>query len=53
MAEFRIDFSILTRESPEENFHEVGFGSTSASDSEASAAFAVLAHVQNGEWDEV
>ncbi|WGW12729.1 hypothetical protein LWF01_02860 [Saxibacter everestensis] len=53
-TEYRIDFSILSREPGEEDFTEIGFGSTAAESSIGQAA-GHMAHgaIQNQEWDEV
>lgn len=51
--DYRIDFSILERKPGEEDFVEIGFGSTCTSERVDSCAFDVMAQVQNGEWDEV
>lgn len=53
MTEYRIDFSILAREEGEEDFTEIGSGSTCSAGRIDSCAFDVMAQIQNGEWDEV
>lgn len=51
--EYRIDFSILAKDPGEEDFTEIGFGSTVSANRLDSCGFDVMSQVQNGEWDEV
>lgn len=51
VSEYRIDFAILRRDSGEEDFTEIGFGSTAAESSIEQAGFAAHGHIQNDEWD--
>lgn len=49
--EFRIEFTIQRAEKFGAEFVEVGFGSSGASDSVASAAYALSAQLQNQQWE--
>lgn len=49
--EYRIEFTIQRAEKFGEEFVEVGFGSSGASDSVASAAYALSSQIQNGQWE--
>ena len=50
-AEYRVDFSVLRRLPDEDDFTEIGFGSTVAEESLDQAAHMVLGALQNDEWD--
>ena len=52
-VEYRVDFSILRRRSGDEDFTEIGFGSTMPEASIDQAAHMALSALQNDEWDEV
>lgn len=52
-AEYRIDFSVMRRLPGEDDFSEVGFGSTTAEESVRAAGDMAHASIQNDEWDEV
>ncbi len=51
MTEYRIDFTITRPRGGEDDFTEIGFGSSGAWDDVSQAAHIVLASVQNGEWE--
>lgn len=52
--EYRVDFSILRRLPGEDDYTEVGFGSTPGDNATISdAAHDALSALQNDEWDEV
>jgi len=52
-AEYRVDFTIMRRLPGEDDFTELGFGSTTAEDSIDQAAHMALSNLQNEGWDEV
>lgn len=51
MTEFRIDFTITRRQPGEEDFTEIGFGSSGAWSDVDQCAYAVDSAVQNREWE--
>jgi len=51
MAEYRIDFTITRRTATDEDFAEIGFGSSGACGSPAEAAFELESIVQNSLWE--
>jgi hypothetical protein len=51
MTEYRIEYSIQRQEPGEEDFTEIGFGSSGAHVDLDSAAYAVESDVQNGIWE--
>lgn len=52
MTDYRIDFSIMKREAGEEDFTELGFGSTASSSTIQEAGFDAYAAIRNDEWDQ-
>lgn len=53
MADYRVDLSIMKRETGQEDFTEFAFGSTMSSTTIQEAGFDAHAAIQNEEWDEV
>lgn len=51
MSEYRIEYSIQRKQSGEEDFTEIGFGSSSAWDDLESAIHALGSDIQNGIWE--
>ena len=51
MAEYRIEFSIQRRTEGEDDFTEIGFGSSGAWHNVNAASFTVESMIQNGEWE--
>lgn len=51
MAEYRIDYTITRRGPGEDDFTEIGFGSTGASATVDQAAFELESSVQNRLWE--
>lgn len=51
MTEYRIEFSIQRRNEAEEDFTEIGFGSSGAWDDVDQAGHMVGSAVQNREWE--
>jgi hypothetical protein len=51
MAEYRIDFSIQRRDDGDEDFVEIGFGSSGACGDADQAAYEVESVVQNRLWE--
>lgn len=51
MPECRIDFAITYRGPDDEDFTEIGFGSSGARSSLAEAAYEVESIIQNGLWE--
>jgi hypothetical protein len=51
MPDYRIEFTIQRREPGDEDFTEIGFGSSGGSDSVDGAAYAVESIVQNRLWE--
>ena len=51
MSEYRIEFSIQRRDEGDEDFVEVGFGSSGARSDVDQAAFEVNSAIQNGDWE--
>jgi hypothetical protein len=51
MADYRIDFTIQRREEGDEDFTDIGFGSSGASSDPAAASFEVDSIVQNYGWE--
>jgi len=51
MTEYRIDYSITRRRDGEEDFAEIGFGSSGAWSSPAQAAAMVEADLSHGIWE--
>lgn len=49
--EYRIDFSIQRREEDEEDFTEIGFGSSGAWDDLAACTHMIDSGVSNWEWE--
>lgn len=49
--EYRIEFTIQRAEKFGDEFVDVGFGSSGASDSVTSAAYALSAQIQNQLWE--
>lgn len=52
MTDYRVDFSIMKRETGQEDFTEFAFGSTMSSTTIQEAGFDAHAAIQNEEWDE-
>jgi len=50
-AEYRIEFRITRRRGTEDDFAEVGFGSTGACESVNDAAYEVESMIQNQIWE--
>lgn len=50
-AEYRVEFQITRRQDGEDDFTEVGFGSSGAWDHVDQAAHMAVSAVQNREWD--
>ena len=51
MAEYRIEFSIQRADDGDEEFMEIGFGSSGAHDDLKAATFAVDSQVTNWLWE--
>jgi hypothetical protein len=51
MTEYRIDYSIQRREDGDDDFTEVGFGSTCAVSTVNGAVYEVESSVQNRMWE--
>jgi hypothetical protein len=51
VAEYRIEFSIQRREEGEDDFTEIGFGSSGAWSTLAACTFSIDSGVTNGEWE--
>lgn len=51
--EYRIEFSIQRQQPGEDDFAEIGFGSSGSCSDPESAVYAVSSAVQNGEWETV
>lgn len=49
--EFRIDYTILRRRAGEDDFAEIGFGSSGAWSDVAQAGHMVETDVTNGDWE--
>lgn len=50
-AEYRIEFSIQRRLDDEDDFTEIGFGSSSAWDTVSFCAYMIECAVEHGEWE--
>jgi hypothetical protein len=50
-SEFRIDYTINRRQPGEDDFTEIGFGSSGASGSVADAAYQMESEIQNRRWE--
>ena len=48
---YRIDYTITRRLPDEEDFAEIGFGSSGAWSSLDAAAYAIESDIQNGTWE--
>ncbi|HEY3683454.1 MAG TPA: hypothetical protein VGL93_10465 [Streptosporangiaceae bacterium] len=51
MREYRIEFTIQHREDDEEDFTEIGFGSSGACSDLDSCTYSITSAVTNGEWE--
>lgn len=51
MSEYRIEYTITRRDDGEDDFMEVGFGSSIAWNSVNQAAYEVESAIQNREWE--
>lgn len=51
MAEFRIEYSIQRAKSEDDDFQEVGFGSSGSWDDIDSALYAIDSSIQRREWE--
>lgn len=51
MTEYRIEYQIQRRSEGDDDFAEIGFGSSGGCDSTDAAAFAVESYVVNGQWE--
>lgn len=51
MTEYRIEFQIQRRRDGEEDFTEVGFGTSGVWDSVNAASFSMESAIQNREWE--
>lgn len=51
MAEYRIEYSIQRRTDDDDDFVEIGFGSSGAHDDMDAAAYALESMVTRGEWE--
>lgn len=51
MAEFRIEFSIQRAETEDDDFTEVGFGTSSAWGTVDQALYDIESAIQNREWE--
>lgn len=50
-AEYRIDFTITRRQDGEDDFTEIGFGASCASDTVNGAVYEVESIIQNRIWE--
>lgn len=50
-AEYRIDFTIIRRRDGEDDFTEIGFGSSGAWDDPAQAAYMLGSDVEHYRWE--
>lgn len=51
MSEYRIEYQIQRREGDDEDFVEIGFGSSGASGDIKGALYALESYVANGQWE--
>jgi len=51
MAEYRIDYTITRRREGEEDFTEIGFGSSGAWESVDGAEHAMSSDIENRQWE--
>lgn len=50
-SEYRIEFQITRRKDDEDDFTEIGFGSSGAWDDIRAALYSVESAIDNGEWE--
>lgn len=50
-AEYRIDFTITRRTDEDDDFVEIGFGSSGAWESIDAASYAMESDIQNRQWE--
>jgi hypothetical protein len=51
MAEYRIDYTITRREEDDDDFTEIGFGSSGAWDSPNMCAHMMSSDIEHGQWE--
>ena len=50
-TEYRIDYTITRRKPGDEDFEEVGFGSSGAWENIAAASYAMESDIENRQWE--